>query len=95
MHAVVESLAGIGWDWHVWDPAGLMLPCCGVAATLDEAKAHADRALAALLAKLAGRVGRHRSAGIDRRFALMYESRAGAISASNHTDAGAAQEMAG
>ena len=79
----------------MWDRAGRMPPCCGVAATLDAAKAQADRALAALLANLAGRVGRHRRAGIDRRFALMYGSRAGAIGASNQTDAGTTQEMAG
>ena len=94
VHAVVESLAETGWDWHVWDRAGLMPPRCGVAATLDEAKAQADRALAALLAKLAGRVGRHRSADIDRRPALTYGPRAGAIGASNDTDAGTTQEMA-
>ena len=95
VHAVVESLAGTGWDWHVWDRAGRMPPYCGVAATLGEAKAQAAHALATLLAALAGRVGRHRRADIDRRFALMYGSRAGAIGASNRTDAGTTQEMAG
>lgn len=42
----VESLGETGWEWHVWDVAHRMRPRRGGAATLDGAKAGAERAFA-------------------------------------------------
>lgn len=53
VHAVVESLGGAGWDWHVWDTAGRVQQRYGVADTLDEAMERAERALPDLLVALA------------------------------------------
>lgn len=48
----VESVGETGWEWHVWDTAHQMRLRCGQAATLDEAKAAAERALVEMAAQL-------------------------------------------
>lgn len=45
LHLAVESLGETGWDWHVWDTAGCVRQHYGLADTLEEAKAKAERAL--------------------------------------------------
>lgn len=45
IHLVVESMSTGGWDWHVWDQAGLLGSRYGQSATADDAKAQAEMAL--------------------------------------------------
>ena len=44
LHLAVESLAGTGWDWHVWDNARRVAPRYGVAETMAGAKQRAELA---------------------------------------------------
>lgn len=46
----VESLLECGWDWHVWDSAGMLDPRYGLADTVEAAKAQAEVALDAMVA---------------------------------------------
>lgn len=51
VHAVVESLGEAGWDWQVWDERQVRQRY-GLADTLEEAKAKAERALAEVVEEL-------------------------------------------
>jgi len=52
IHLTVESLGETGWDWHIWDTAGGVQQRYGLADTLEEAKAKAERALLDIIEQL-------------------------------------------
>ena len=52
VHAAVEGLGETGWDWHVWDPAERVDPRYGLADTLADGQALAERALSVMLRQL-------------------------------------------
>ena len=63
VHLLVEELGDRGWDWQVWEPTRCLRADCGVADTLEAAKARAELAASgavayaeAVLAEILGRL---------------------------------------